>query len=101
MKQHKIIISVFLISIFVGFSSFNLHAQKKKITLKGNVINYNSGDSIGLYDALGRTKEAIEKTIVNKKGHFEFTHNPVEINFIPYNFPMLKMCSLCFLPIPR
>ncbi|MBP7102309.1 MAG: AhpC/TSA family protein [Bacteroidales bacterium] len=98
MKQHKIIISVFLISIFVGFSSFNLHAQKKKITLKGNVINYNSGDSIGLYDALGRTKEAIEKTIINKKGHFEFTHNPVEINFYTLQFPNAKNVLIVLSP---
>ena len=38
MKQNKIIISIFLTSILLGFTCNDLHAQKKKTTLKGIVI---------------------------------------------------------------
>lgn len=98
MKQNKIIISIFLTSILLGFTCNDLHAQKKKTTLKGIVINYTSSDSIGLYDALGRTKEAIEKTAVDKKGNFEFTYNPIEIGFYTLQFPEAKNVLIIISP---
>lgn len=84
------IINLLLLSVIFSFQLNDIFAQNKKVILKGNVINYTANDSIGLYNALGRVKTALEKTTINKKGGFEFTYNPQEIGFYTIHFPEAK-----------
>lgn len=81
MKCNKLHISVILISLFLGFSSVEIHAQKAKPIIKGVVNQYTSTDSIELFDALDRSRKIIEKAKVDKKGNFQFHYNPADIGF--------------------
>ena len=92
------IINLLLLSVIFSFQLNDIFAQNKKVILKGNVINYTANDSIGLYDALGRVKTALEKTTINKKGGFEFTYNPQEIGFYTIHFPEAKNILIVIAP---
>jgi peroxiredoxin len=81
MKYNKILLSITIFAIVGVFALNETQAQKKKVILKGIVTQYNPSDTIELYDALGRIKEPLERTTVDKKGLFELTYNPDEINF--------------------
>ncbi|MDD2621775.1 MAG: TlpA disulfide reductase family protein [Bacteroidales bacterium] len=96
--KKKIIIHIFIFSLLSFSSLHEIAAQHKKTSLKGTVINYISTDSIGLYDALGRVKTAIEKASVDKKGGFEFKYNPQEIGFYTLHLPEAKNILIVMIP---
>lgn len=96
--MRKVIIINILLSLVFSFQLNDIFSQNKKVILKGNVINYTTNDSIGLYDALGRVKTALEKTTINKKGGFEFTYNPQEIGFYTIHFPEAKNILIVIAP---
>lgn len=80
-----------LVWIFAGlfFAGITLQAAPKKVMLKGTVLNYTATDSVELYDALGREKNALEKAAV-EKGQFKFYYNPSEIGYYILRFPAGK-----------
>ena len=52
----------------------------KRVTVRGIIVNC-SADSIGLYDALGRTKTPLEMAKVDAKGNFRLYYEPKEIGY--------------------
>ncbi len=98
MRYKKLLLSVFFLSIFCGFSFQNVQAQKKKAYIKGVVTQYTSHDSIELFDALDRNRVVIEKVSVDKKGNFTFYFNPAEIGFYTVVFQKAKNVLIVLSP---
>lgn len=78
MKKIQIIITV-LCCFFV--CAFSVQGG-----IKGTIINGTPGDSISLVDPFKRQAPALEKTILGKKGSFEFKYTPEAIGFYYITF---------------
>ena len=72
-------------ALLLCFGALTAQGAGKKVMLKGIVSNLDSKDSVELYDALGRQKAALEKTVV-EKGVFKFYYNPVETGYYIVHF---------------
>ena len=78
MKKNQILI----ITIFCFFACiFSAQAG-----IKGVIINGTPGDSLSLVDPFARQAPALEKTILGKKGSFEFQYTPADIGFYYITF---------------
>jgi peroxiredoxin len=78
MKRIQIIIT----TIFCFFV-FTLSSQDG---IKGTIINGTPGDSILLIDPFKRQAPALEKTVLDEKGSFEFNYIPENIGFYYISF---------------
>ena len=86
-----------LILMCLAFACALSQAAPKKVTIKGTVVNYTANDSVELYDALGRQKNALEKAPV-EKGQFKLHYNPTETGYYVLRFPTGKNVLAVLVP---
>jgi peroxiredoxin len=78
MKKIQIVITVICCFFVCAFSVQG--------GIKGTIINGTPGDTISLVDPFKRQAPALEKTILGKKGSFEFKYTPENIGFYYITF---------------
>ena len=74
MKKYKVVI-IAISFLCIHFECFT------QTGIKGTVFNANPSDSIALFNPFNRQAPPLEKSVLGKKGAFEFKYQPSEIGF--------------------